>query len=660
MKKVLCCLFLLCNELSYAQAPVSIYSDGKDFYIGWLYPSFNSQDVSVLGDENPQPFFTAYVVVSSLVDNQFNISYFDEATGSVSSIQSYQVAKRRSIIVPIDRTRMRMTDPGEKAEYKSMHITSKKPISVQFFSSGACSGGAYLGLPVSSLGRQYIVESYNDNPGAGGVVSHESDAGYFMVIAPFDGTTVKITPNTTTAGGKAGASSGVGTDGTPKPFSISLNRGQCYMVNSSGGQAYYDISGSTVESNNPIAVIAGHQNANIAGGSIGGFDRLDARDFMVEQMIPVEYWDTTGYISMPFVDATNAQGGDGDEYRVFYAKPSNAPSNYPQQSIVSMKPGTLELEANPFPAHIASTIVTGTPVSFSSINGTKFHVAQYDQRMQGTAPNPAPSQMSIIPRLLWNSTYIWYVPASNTPQEAYQAYYMNVICNRSDYNNGTLQWGQDGGQLVSLKTAGTVSGEKQIPGDTALIGITVKLTGGRAYYVTSTTHTKFIIYQYGYRAIDVNKNLGGNDESNFYYSYALPVGFGAVLGYDSIRFSATTDTNCAKWNMCLSVIGNNHPILKAVTILNDPDEDIVDKPNSNSGYVSYNVRFDPKNDPDGKGEINLSGADSSYCVGLYVQNPLDSAYAAILVVDNNGNYHVYELRYKLPRCQIILVEHLST
>ncbi|MGF2075607.1 hypothetical protein, partial [Enterococcus casseliflavus] len=77
-----------------------------------------------------------------------------------------------------------------------------------------------------------------------------------------------------------------------------------------------DLSGSIVRASKPIAVIAGHEDANVGDGNTGGRS-LEARDFMVEQMVPVEYWDNTGYIAIPMMDSPNNSGGGlGEDLRI--------------------------------------------------------------------------------------------------------------------------------------------------------------------------------------------------------------------------------------------------------------------------------------------------------------------------------------------------------
>src|ERR1051325_9087188 len=85
-----------------------------------------------------------------------------------------------------------------------------------------------------------------------------------------------------------------------------------------------DISGSLVQANKPIAVLAGHENAALGGVSNR---HMEGRDFMIEQMIPCEFWDTTGYVSIPLRDSQPADeglfDGVGENYRTYSCENSS-------------------------------------------------------------------------------------------------------------------------------------------------------------------------------------------------------------------------------------------------------------------------------------------------------------------------------------------------
>src|SRR4051812_10133068 len=84
MKSYLIVLFLCLGSLSFAQQQ-GFSSDGKDFYLGYVYPSFNTNTQTGVNG-----FFAAYALISSYTNNQVTISYFtqtgQEIQGEIRSI----------------------------------------------------------------------------------------------------------------------------------------------------------------------------------------------------------------------------------------------------------------------------------------------------------------------------------------------------------------------------------------------------------------------------------------------------------------------------------------------------------------------------------------------------------------------------------------------
>src|SRR5207302_6989122 len=133
----------------------------------------------------------------------------------------------------------------------------------------------------------------------------ENAGGYFLIIAAFDSTKVTITPAGFTAGGHK-----------PKiPYTVLLRRGQCYWVKGTGEDPKNDLSASIVSSSKPVAVLAGHEDAFL--GTTEGAT-VDGRNFMIQQMIPAEYFASSGYVSIPRYDPrgfTSADSGYGENFR---------------------------------------------------------------------------------------------------------------------------------------------------------------------------------------------------------------------------------------------------------------------------------------------------------------------------------------------------------
>ena len=145
--------------------------DGRDFYIGIVRPSFYA-NAPQLSDGDFHPFSGIYALISSYTQNTVTFSYFDD-NGKEYTGQVFNLSAKRGQAVPLpwqDGAAMALgaATTGDSLQYKACHITSKKPINVQFFSTGSCSGGSYLALPTPALGKNYVIPSYYDNPANGG------------------------------------------------------------------------------------------------------------------------------------------------------------------------------------------------------------------------------------------------------------------------------------------------------------------------------------------------------------------------------------------------------------------------------------------------------------------------------------------------------------
>jgi len=633
-----------------------VSSDGKDFYIGLINPGYNT-----VADPVSLSFFGVSILVSSFTDNTIKVSYFDRNTGTESVAQTFSIPARTGKQIALNTIRMQLNKNGEIAEYASCHVTAEQPINIEYFSVGPCGGGSYLALETPALGNRYVIESYNDNPGYGALLSSENppgavevSEGFFLIIAPFDSTNVVITPNSTTMGGHTGVHTGLGSNGKEIPFTITLNRGQCYFVKSGGNTVTDDISGSLVQSSKPIAVLSGHENAMI--GEMTG-TLLDSRDFMVEQMIPVDYWDTGGYVSLPLKESVpydSTLTGIGENYRV-YAFDSTA-----QRVLVHYTDTSSALQLNPQKLASPTPEVVGAhmPVSFSnpyfdeSNPKEKFSVMMYDRRILPDHPvvtspvvYPAPSMMTIIPIARWKTSFMWFVPDNKF--EVLQGYYVNVIALDSDLTNDLILASYNGGalkpigQVLKADTAlkGFNHNTGKIPQHPELYGIRFLLKPGSYYAIGPRP---FIVYNYGFRGFDDSFDLGDFEGDDYFFEYAAPAGASLRSG-DHTEFAVTIDTQCGKWNVCVKDNRKNSRGIRSVTLLND-SMGIQYSP----GKQSFNCKLDPAVDSSNFGEIELPGTDSSYCFSVFVNNPLQTASAAILVTDNAGNLSLTELRYNPP------------
>ncbi len=616
-------------------------SEGKDYYLGFVNPSFNRVVPAFSAG-----FFRIYALISSFQDNTAYVSYFNE-DGTETAGTPIKLQKRKSVSVPLQSASMRMEDPGDlKKEYKAAHITAKKPINVQFFSSGGSACGMYLCLPTNGLGTKYVIASYYDNPdginailGGRGPSEIDQACGFFMVIGAYNGTSIQITPTSTTQGGKhTGTTNGPGATGAPTPYNISLNRGQCYLVKSHCGDQENDISGSVVESDKPVAVIAGHENAGL--GSVGNRP-LEGRDYMVEQMIPTDYWDNTGYISVPLVDSEPYNGdGNGENYRTYAYDNNGAVIDM----LIGNVAGVVSMNAGKY--YPAERQEVEYPVSFSSNNGAgglgnKFSVFQIDLANHSQKqPYPRPSMMTIIPKSRWRNAYLWYVPSN--VDERLQAYFINVIGPKNKFDSIYISKNGQTEAFISKAGLSPAGVYQVIPGHPDLMARRYKVVPG-SYYARA--NFPFMIYHYGNRAIDADGDLGDFDNDDNFFAYALPLG--TLLGTgDSADMTIKVDTLCTGWRICATDHHVNGGI-KSAFLMDDQFGDIYPYDSKVRGpYQYYNTSFTPDLDPNATREIIFEGLDTTECFNITIDNIGKDGYAPVMITDNNGNGKMVELYYK--------------
>lgn len=164
---------------------------------------------------------------------------------------------------------------------KGLLVVSTHPISLFVANKADESRDASRVLPVEELGTQYMLQT-NKSIGECNDFPEENRAS-FLVVATQDDTHVEITPTCETF------------DGHPAGdhYFKTLNKGQCYHVinknagTSAAGDHNGDFSGTTVESDKPIAVFNGNCLTSVPGTETAGFNHI------FEQAIPIQYWGRT-------------------------------------------------------------------------------------------------------------------------------------------------------------------------------------------------------------------------------------------------------------------------------------------------------------------------------------------------------------------------------
>lgn len=128
---------------------------------------------------------------------------------------------------------------------QGIRVAATSPVSVTAFHEQDFSQDAFGAIPVDVLGRRHLVMAFGslseEGPGSSG--------SQLAIVAAHDETLVVVTPKVS-AGGRPGG----------LPFKITLNQGQTYQLRCDQ-IGRFDLSGSSIDADKPIAVFAGHQCA---------------------------------------------------------------------------------------------------------------------------------------------------------------------------------------------------------------------------------------------------------------------------------------------------------------------------------------------------------------------------------------------------------------
>jgi hypothetical protein len=163
---------------------------------------------------------------------------------------------------------------------QSYIVESTGPVTVHQFNplnrSGVASTDASLLLPSHAIGTDYMVLGW---PTTTSFRVTEGRA-YFTVIASRDGTEVTVEPTAPIAAG-----GGVSAIAAGQTQTFTLDRGQVLSL-STPNEAGHDLSGSTLTSNEPVAVFSGSECADVPVGTA-------ACDHLEQQLYPTDTWGST-------------------------------------------------------------------------------------------------------------------------------------------------------------------------------------------------------------------------------------------------------------------------------------------------------------------------------------------------------------------------------
>ena len=155
-------------------------------------------------------------------------------------------------------------------ENKGIHIVSDdNPVTVYAINHVPYTSDALVALPTPALGTDYMVMAYANTSVVAGT--------RFTVVATADGTILHLTPGPYVK--------------KSMPTTVTLSAGQVFQFQDDQYLNGSDVTGTRIQSNEPIVVIGGHVDADIPTG-------YAAADMLMHEMTPTDEWGTN-FVTVP-------------------------------------------------------------------------------------------------------------------------------------------------------------------------------------------------------------------------------------------------------------------------------------------------------------------------------------------------------------------------
>jgi len=239
---------------------------GTDFWFA-IPPNFHTAQLD--GDDKIS------LVISADRPTQGEIRFADSAgRATVLRLSIQNPAQPFTVEIPAKDVELQV---NEQVSRRSFHILTENPVSVYALNTAHQSADGMLVFPSHAAGKRFITLGYPSDDGVGLVPKTPSQLG---VVATENATRVRITPSAPTK-----------LHGTT-PHEITLQQGETYLLQADATiLTAADLTGTVLEASKPIVVISSHERANVPISSLEQIrTRSISRDYMLEQLLPLEYW----------------------------------------------------------------------------------------------------------------------------------------------------------------------------------------------------------------------------------------------------------------------------------------------------------------------------------------------------------------------------------
>ncbi len=257
--------------------PVSLYAQKKDNQGKEFYVAFAENQGGQVNQNEDQNFFALFITSKVPTSGRIQVTgigydvTFTTTPGTITTIE-----------LPDGKTN---NDPtvectiGEQIlKGMAVHITSDEEIAVYGMNHKLYSSDAFMALPVDVLGTEYRTLNYQTSQPNGS--GNKGLPGEFWVVAVADSTNVTIIPKAMTRNGSPAG----------MPIKALMYKGDVFLVQGDDQNSKNDLTGSLIESDQPIAVLSGHVRTEIPQGFKNKNSPSTSRDHLVEQLPPVSAW----------------------------------------------------------------------------------------------------------------------------------------------------------------------------------------------------------------------------------------------------------------------------------------------------------------------------------------------------------------------------------
>lgn len=230
---------------------------------------------------------------------------------------------------------------------KVIEVISDNPIIVYAYSTRRQSSDMYTSFPVNSWGNEYFITTMGNDfylPSGNNDFYNAQRTGEFLIMASEDDTQIEIQLTAKSRRYELG-----------ETIQVTLNKGDSYQVGGSDElqdfRGRHDLTGTKINSNKPIGVVAGHMRSSIPQTD---HSASNSKDHLNEMLMPTDIWGKN-FISIPFENESQDNGVSDNYFKVVAQKEAT-------QVKVTLADGTVETIFLGYPGYHDEKIYNQTAI----------------------------------------------------------------------------------------------------------------------------------------------------------------------------------------------------------------------------------------------------------------------------------------------------------